>query len=266
MDYTKYFEENKKAWNSKTPIHVNSEFYNMESFKKGVTSLKHIELNELTDVKDKTLLHLQCHFGQDTLSWAREGAKVTGMDISDKAIAEAKKLAEELNIDARFICCDLYNLPKCLKEQFDVVFTSYGAIGWMPDINKWAEVVANHTKPGGTFYIAEFHPYIWMLDDDFEEVAYSYFNTEAPISEEYDGTYADKSAPIHTVTHGWNHSSGSVINALIANGFEIEFFNEFPYSPYDIFPDMVEIAVDKYITQKYGSKIPYVFSIKAKKK
>ena len=128
-----------------------------------------IELAEVGDVKGKNLLHLQCHFGMDSLNWARKGAKVTGVDLSDEAIGEAKKLNDELGMDAHFICCNVYDLhpdsskqfatqDKLKASSFDIVFTTYGVIGWLPDLNKWAEIIAYYLKPGGLFYLAEFHP------------------------------------------------------------------------------------------------------------
>ena len=134
------------------------------------------------EVRGKSLLHLQCHFGLDTLSWAREGAQVTGMDFSPEGIRIARGLAEELNIPARFICCDLYDLPEHLDETFDRVFTSYGVLCWLPDIPRWAQIVGHFLKPGGVFYIAEFHPFSNVFKNDGDEtsleLAYPYFNTE----------------------------------------------------------------------------------------
>src|SRR5690606_20725019 len=126
-------------------------------------------LLQQTNLKDKKVLHLQCHFGQDSISLARLGASVVGVDLSDKAIEQAQHIAQELNADARFICCDIYDLPKHLNEQFDIVFTSYGTIGWLPDLDKWASVIHHFLKPGGQFIFAEFHPVVWMFDNDFKE-------------------------------------------------------------------------------------------------
>lgn len=162
-DYDSYYEANKKAWNSKTPVHIGSEFYDVESFKKGQTSLKFIELEELGDIKGKAILHLQCHFGMDTLSLARMGAKVTGVDMSDKAIEAAKKLNDELELDAEFICCNIFDLPKYLDNKFDIIFTSYGVIGWLPELDEWGKLISHFLKPGAMFYMVEFHPFIWIL-------------------------------------------------------------------------------------------------------
>ncbi|HNU87071.1 MAG TPA: class I SAM-dependent methyltransferase, partial [Ferruginibacter sp.] len=156
--YQSYFEENKKSWNKRTGVHKDSAFYDLDGFKKGTSSLTKIELNELGDVKGKTLLHLQCHFGMDTMSWEREGAIVTGVDLSDEAIKLANEVKNELGLKAQFICSNVYDLKEHLDKKFDIVFTSYGTIGWLPDLDKWADTVSYFLKPGGTFYIVDFHP------------------------------------------------------------------------------------------------------------
>ena len=188
-----YIKINKETWNHKIAVHIASDFYNNAAFLKGKTSLNSIETDLLGDVADKNILHLQCHFGQDSLSLARLGAKVTGIDFSDQAIGKAKEYSKQLNLDATFICCDVYDTPNYLHKKFDVVFTSYGTIGWLPDIDKWASIVSHFLKPGGIFVFVEFHPFIWMYDNDFKNVQYHYFKSE-PIIEEEMGTYADKNA------------------------------------------------------------------------
>jgi 2-polyprenyl-3-methyl-5-hydroxy-6-metoxy-1,4-benzoquinol methylase len=146
-----YTHANRILWNAWTKIHEKSQFYDIQAFKAGGNTLKSIELDELGDVRGSSLLHLQCHFGQDTLSWARLGAQVTGVDLSDEAISLARSLAGELGLKARFVCSDLYELPQVLKEQFDIVFTSYGVLAWLSDLPRWAGIIANFIKPGGYF-------------------------------------------------------------------------------------------------------------------
>lgn len=257
-----YLEINRQLWNNKTEVHIRSDFYNLENFKKGGTSLAPIELEQLGDVRGKSLLHLQCHFGMDTLSWARRGANVTGVDLSDKAIATAQQLAKDLKIDARFICCDIYDLPKYLDAQFDIVFTSYGTIGWLPDLKPWGEVIARYLKPGGEFHFIEFHPMVWMFDDDLSYVQYSYFNKEA-IVEVTNGTYADRSAPLKDQSISWNHSLSDVFQALLDQGLSIEQFTEYDWSPYNIFPRGIEIEPGKWQTQGMEGKLPMIFALKA---
>lgn len=260
-----YIAINRKSWNNRTDTHLKSKFYDLPGFLSGKTSLNDIELNLLGDVSGKTILHLQCHFGQDTISLSRLGAEVTGVDLSDKAIASAKQIALDTKSKAQFICCDIYDLPNHLEQQFDIVYTSYGTIGWLPDLDKWAKIISNFLKPKGKFIFVEFHPVVWMFDDSFEKVKYNYFNTGAIIETE-SGTYADKTAKITQDYVTWNHGLGEVINSLIINGMEIKALEEFDYSPYDCFDKTIEIEPKKYRIKHLNTKIPMVYSIVASKK
>ena len=265
MDNNKeYFEANKKLWNARTPLHASSEFYNVDAFKKGRSSLTRIEQNELKGVKDKSLLHLQCHFGMDTLSWAREGAKVTGADISDESIKLAKKLNDELHLDAKFVCSNVYDLKENLQGEFDIVFTSYGTIGWLPDLDKWAEIISHFLKKGGTFYMADFHPVLWMFDDNFEGFQFSYFN-KGVIRSEVPGSYAARNSNHMSVEYGWNHNISEILTALIKHGLKITSFNEFPYSPFNCFRNMIKGKDGNYRIRGLDDKLPMVFSIMAVK-
>ncbi|MBK8601290.1 MAG: class I SAM-dependent methyltransferase [Flavobacterium sp.] len=255
-----YINTNKQTWNKKTEVHLTSDFYDVPSFLGGKSSLNSIEVALLGDVKDKKILHLQCHFGQDSLSLARLGAKVTGVDFSEKAIEKAKEFAEKLQLDATFICCDLYDSPQFIAEQFDIVFTSYGTIGWLPDLDKWATIVSRFLKPNGKFVMADFHPVVWMFDNDFKEVFYSYFNVE-PIYETETGSYAEREANIETHTISWNHSIADLLNALIRNGIEINSFQEYNYSPYNCFNQSEEFEEGKYRIKHFQNKIPMVYAI-----
>lgn len=264
-DNHNYLEINKNSWNKKVDIHYNSEFYDNDAFISGQSSLNDIELTLLGDINGKSVLHLQCHFGQDTISLSRLGAQVTGVDLSDKAIAKANELASLTESTVKFICCDIYDLPDHLDETFDIVFTSYGAIGWLPDINKWADIVARFLKPEGSFVFAEFHPVLWMFDADFTRIQYRYFNSEAIIETE-DGTYADKEADISQDSVTWNHGIGEVVNSLLANGLELRSLDEYDYSPYDCFNKTEKIAPKKFRIKHLDSNIPMVYSIVATKK
>lgn len=262
MDYKKV---NKETWNCKIPHHLASDFYDVEGFLNGKSSLNEIELRLLGDISGMSLLHLQCHFGQDTLSLGKLGATVTGMDLSDKAIDAARELAERAKINARFLCCDIYDLPDHLSEKFDVVFTSYGVIGWLPDLDKWARIISHFLKPGGTFVFAEFHPVVWMFDNNFNEVAYTYSKSE-PIIEIESGTYADKNADIRQTTVTWNHGMAEVLTALLDNGMELTAFREYDYSPYNCFNKTVEFEPGKFRIEHLGNKIPMVYALKAIKR
>lgn len=260
-----YIDINRRSWNNRVDSHLKAAFYNLDGFLKGESSLNDIELNLLGNLQGKSILHLQCHFGQDTISLSKLGAEVTGVDLSDMAIENAKRIAKETNSDAEFICCDIYDLPHHLDKRFDIVFTSYGTIGWLPDLNKWAKIVAQFLKPGGQFIFVEFHPVVWMFDHDFEKIGYNYFNSEA-IIETQSGTYADKNAEIIQENVMWNHGISEVINSLIKNGLEINSLDEFDYSPYNCFNKTIEIEPRKYRIEHLENKIPMVYSIKATKK
>lgn len=260
-----YLEVNKALWNARVPHHVTSDFYDNDSFLQGRNSLREIELKLLGDVKDKSVLHLQCHFGQDTMSLSRMGAKVTGVDFSTDAITKAKELAAQLSLDTKFIESDVYELEQVLDEQFDVVFTSYGVLGWLPDMKRWAEIVGHFLKPGGKLVLVEFHPVVWMLDSKLKDITYSYFNRETIIENE-EGTYTDKEAPIQLQSVSWNHDLSEVLQNIIDAGMNIEVFSEYDYSPYNCFNDMIEVNKGKYQSKHTMGKLPMVYAVRAVKK
>lgn len=263
----KYVKGNQELWNESTPIHAQSEFYDVEGFKKGKCTLKSIELEELGDVSGKSLLHLQCHFGMDTLSWARLGAKVTGVDFSDKSIELARSLSKELDIKADFICSDIHDLPKNLDGKFDIVYTSAGVLCWLPDLKKWGKIIAHFLKPGGFFYILEQHPFSYVFDDSRDitelKVRYSYFHSPEPMKWEPGGDYADPDVVVNHYHYEWTHSLGDVVNALIGAGLRIEFLHEFPVVFFKWFHFMERDDEGWWRTK--GNKIPLIFTLKATK-
>ncbi len=259
-----YIEVNKALWDAKTHHHVASAFYKMDDFLAGNTSLREIELALLGDVKGKSILHLQCHFGQDSLSLARMGASVTGVDFSGEAIKKAKELSLQLGLNARFICSDVYKLLEELEGQFDIVYTSYGVLGWLPDMKEWAGVVAHYLKPGGTFILVEFHPVVWMFNSEFMDIQYSYFNKEA-IIETINGTYADRDSAIQMTEIGWNHDLAEVMQNLLSAGLSITSFQEFDYSPFNCFRNTAEPIPGRFQINGLEGKIPMVYALKARK-
>ncbi|MEZ4721018.1 MAG: class I SAM-dependent methyltransferase [Flavobacteriales bacterium] len=259
MDYK---EVNRKLWNDKVDAHVASEFYDVEAFIQGKNVLNSIELDLLGNIAGKSILHLQCHFGQDSIELSRMGAQVTGVDLSDKAIEKAKWLAERCGTQTRFVCCDVYDAPSHVAEKFDIVFTSYGTVGWLPDMGKWAKVITHFLKPGGKFVFAEFHPVVWMFDNSFTEIKYGYFNS-GMIVEEMEGTYADRNAPIKNKEISWNHTISEVMDALIQNGLQIETIQEFDYSPYDCFQNTVKRGERMFQIKGLEGKMPMVYALRA---
>ena len=260
----RYIEVNRKLWNEKTSYHVNSDFYDMPSFLSGQSTLKEVELGLLGDIKGKDVLHLQCHFGQDSLSLARMGANVTGVDFSDKAIDKARELNEALGLNAQFICSDVYDLPSVHDSSYDIVFTSYGVLGWLPDMKKWAKVVSHFLRPGGKLVLVETHPMVWIFDNQFSYIQYSYFNKEA-IVETLEGTYADRGAPIKLEEIGWNHPLSDIFQSLLDAGVNLELFQEYDYFPYNAFANAVEAAPGKYQIKGMEGKLPMLYSIVASK-
>ncbi|MGB1231972.1 MAG: class I SAM-dependent methyltransferase [Winogradskyella sp.] len=264
-DTINYFEVNKATWNKKVGIHAKSEMYKMEAFKRGETSLMPYEINALGNVNGKSLLHLQCHFGQDTLSWCRMGAKTVGVDISDEGITLAQQLNDTLNLDAKFVCCNVLDTSKHIKDTFDIVFTSYGVIGWLPNLKPWAQMIAERLNVGGTFYMVEFHPILWMFDylDNDLKMTYHY-NQDEPIYEEYEGTYANQNSKMVSKEYGWNHGLSEVVNALIEAGLQIDYLNEHDESPYNVFPNLVKQKNGMY--KMKNQLFPMIFELKATKK
>ena len=262
-------EANRKLWDEFVKINSRSEMYQLEEFKKGLNKLNPLERTEVGDVEGKTLLHLQCHFGMDTLSWARLGATVTGMDFSPKGIKMAKSLSEELNIPGRFICCNLYDLPEHLDEQFDIVFTSYGVLCWLPDIPRWAKIIARYLKPGGFFFIAEIHPFAYVFDDEKEvtelKVRYPYFHS-GPMEFVADGSYSDliTKIPPHK-QYEWMHGMGEIITSLCDAGLKIDFLHEYPLACFSQFPFMKKGDDGNWRLPGKEELIPLTFSLKATK-
>ncbi|TGE29211.1 class I SAM-dependent methyltransferase [Hymenobacter metallicola] len=261
-----YLDLNRALWNARTGPHLASEFYAVEAFKAGSTSLNSIELALLGDVAGLRILHLQCHFGQDTLSLARLGARVTGVDLSDAAIAAARRLSAEIGVAAEFICCDVHDLPQYLSQeaQFDVVYMTYGVLNWWPDLQPWAALVHRYLRPGGRLLLVEFHPVVWMFDNEFTRLEYSYFNT-GPIEETETGTYADLSAGIVHQSVTWNHSLSEVLGSLLRQGLALTSFAEYDFSPYNCFAHTVAQPDGTFRIGPLGEKAPLVYSVVATK-
>jgi len=264
MDLKKAYATNRETWNKKVAIHAASEFYDLESFKDGRSSLTPFETLALGDVNGKDILHLQCHFGQDTLSFQRMGAKCTGVDISDEAVKLARDLNKELKLDAKFVCCNVLDTSKFVSEKFDIVFTSYGTIGWLPDLKPWAKMVSERLKPGGVFYIVEFHPIVWMYDYTVTppKLEYGYQQKEV-IYEEYEGTYADENSKMTSKEYAWNHGLGEVLTSLCEAGLDIAYLKEHETSPYNIFPGLKKNKDDLF--ELDGGLYPLIFEIMATK-
>jgi 2-polyprenyl-3-methyl-5-hydroxy-6-metoxy-1,4-benzoquinol methylase len=268
-----HLRSNRELWDAWTKIHVASDFYNVESFRSGERPIRvaDYEVAEVGSVQGKRLLHLQCHFGLDTLSWARLGATVTGVDFSDEAIRAARALAADVAIPAAFVRSDVDHLPDVLDEQFDVVYTSCGVLEWLPDIASWARVAAKFVRPGGFLYLTEIHPVAQAFEN--EDVAagelrltYPYWSHVEPLRFEVTGSYADREAPTDgLVEYGWNHSLGEIVTSLIDAGLRIEFLHEFDFCRWRL--DFLVEGADGRWRLPDGTKgsLPLFFSLKATK-
>ena len=264
--------ENNALWDEWTRIHEVSEFYDLAGFKRGGVRIRGYEQDEIGSVEGLDLLHLQCHFGMDTLSWARLGARVTGADFSQVAIDLARALANEIGFPgSRFVRSNVYDLPNALEGDFDLVYTSNGVLGWLPDIRAWARVVAHFVRPGGRFYITEIHPVALVFAEDGVapgelRLAYPYWEHETPISIPVVGSYADREATVETKTeHGWDHSLGEIVTALIEAGLRIEFLHEFPFVRWPV--AFLEPTPDGTyrLPASSGGELPLFFSLLATK-
>jgi SAM-dependent methyltransferase len=263
-------DHNKALWDEWTRIHVTADFYDAQSFRDGTRTnrLRPYEIEEIGDVRGKDLVHLQCHFGLDTLSWANLGARVTGVDYSPEAIAEARKLAADAGIDATFVECNVYDTLDHVHDRFDVVYTSRGVLGWLPDLERWAAIAAGLLKPGGIFYVAEIHPIVQVLDETSSEIrlAYPYWGTGEPMAFPVQGSYADPGAHVETDTeYAWNHSLGEIVTAVAGTGLRIESLREYPFLEWSL--DFLEERDDGVwaLPEGQDGKLPLYFSLKATK-
>ena len=263
----KYISDNLKLWNKRVDVHFDSRFYDVEAFLAGKSSLNSIELGSMGDISGLKILHLQCHFGLDSLSLVRAGAEeVVGVDFSDKAVEKANYLSRETGLNARFIQSDVLKLDQVLEEKFDMIFTSYGVLGWLPDLASWSRIVDHFLKPGGIFYIVEFHPVLYMLDEQSGAIKYDYFHQVEPSTEEESVTYTGGDLYEPMTSHFWSYSLSEVLHEFIKRDYKIELFKEHPYSPYNCFPKMKEVDVGKYQLGTIEPSFPHLFELKCRKK
>ncbi|MBA9004503.1 class I SAM-dependent methyltransferase [Thermomonospora cellulosilytica] len=262
-----YITVNKALWDERVPIHLASDFYDVAGFKAGGQALREFELAEVGEVAGRRLVHLQCHFGLDTLSWARRGAQVTGLDFSEKAVEAARALADEVGLPARFVTADVYDAPTVLGETYDIVYTGLGALCWLPDIDRWARVVASLLHPGGFAYLAEFHPFADTLDDaEGRTVAFDYFAEGPQVWDEPGmGSYADPQAPVrHTRSIEFAHGLGEVVTALATAGLRIDFLHEHDHTLWQRFSTLERHGI-AYRIPEGRPRIPLMYSLRATK-
>lgn len=235
---------NRRLWERWAAINAASAFYDRESFVHDpdgrapgrVTNgirLRPYELEEVGDVRGKDLLHLQCHFGLDTLSWARLGARVTGVDFAEAAIEAARALAADCGLQATFVRADYDELPAALPGAFDVVYLSRGVLGWLPDLRRIFGLAADYLRPGGILYLTESHPVLETLDErtDTLTVSYPYFSREQPLAFPVEGSYADRTAEVEEpLEYWWPHPMGEIVTSVAEAGLRVELLRELPYA------------------------------------
>jgi len=268
------FAANQQLWDAWTAVHRDGDFYDLAGFRAGGVRLREADIATVGDVRDQRLLHLQCHFGIDTLSWARLGANVTGVDFSPAAVRLAQELAVDLGFpEARFIQSNVYDLPDVLDETFDVVYTSRGVLGWLPDIAAWARVVARYVRPGGRFFITEIHPVAQAFEGEGVapgelRLAYPYWEHPEPLVFEVQGSYADPTADVGDQReHGWDHGLGEIVTALIDAGLVLEFLRESPELDWGA-DFLVETAPGSgrfRLPPETKGELPLMFSLRARK-
>ena len=272
-DHAASYEANRQLWEAWTAVHEAGDFYDLKGFREGGVRLRDDEIAAVGDVRGKTLLHLQCHFGIDTLSWARLGARVTGVDFSPAAVTLAREIAVDIGVeDARFVESNLYDLPEHLEGEFDVVYTSRGVLGWLPDIRAWARVVAHFLAPGATFFITEAHPVFNVFEPEGVapgelRLTYPYWEHRDPLVFDVKGSYADPDADIgKQQEHGWDHGLGEIVTALIDAGLRIESLEELPYLEWAA-DFLVESAPGsgRFVLPPGSGQLPLAFSLRATK-
>jgi len=268
-----FFETNRQRWDEAVGIHTKSTTgaYRLDEFRNGAEVLGPIEAAEIGDVDGKQLLHLQSHFGLDTLSLARRGATVTALDFSPKAIAAARALSAETGVPGTFIEGNLYDAPDLIDGRFDVVYVTWGAINWLPDIRRWAETVAHFLKPGGYLYLLEGHPAVLAMDpaDDGRLVpTYPYFQGSEPLAFDEATTYTgDTDTLKNTRSYEWIHPIGEVVTAVIDAGLTLDFLHEHDRLAWKLFPCMLAIENGTmYRLPPEVPSLPLAYSLKATKR
>jgi SAM-dependent methyltransferase len=262
----KWLEANRANWNDRVGIHVASRFYDVDGWLRDKPGPTPLERQALGDVEGISLVHLQCHFGMDTLRWACVGATVTGVDFSPAAITEATNLAERAGLDdrSRFVCANVYDAPEALAgEQFDVVYVSLGSLCWLPSIEKWAQSVARLLRPGGRLYLHDVHPLSNSLDDDGERFSFGYFEAPEPLTFDSTETYTDGAGITSTTTYEWNHSLAELFGALRANGLVVDAFEELDWTVWRQFPWLEESDVGAWTIPTNRPRIPLAFTLVA---
>jgi SAM-dependent methyltransferase len=270
-----YLAVNRAGWDERAPAHARSVTYGVQRFATDPTFLSDVvrfDVPRLGDVSGLRGVHLQCHIGTDTISLARLGATMTGLDFSAAALAEARDVAASAGVSVEFVLSDVYGALDVLEaEAYDLVFTGIGALCWLPEVRRWADVVAGLLKPGGRLFIREGHPMLWALDDTRTDgvvaLGYSYFETAEPLVTEEGGTYVETETEFeHNVAHSWNHGLGELVTALLDNGLQITGLEEHESIPWDGLPGAMSLGEDnEYRLSDRPERLAASYTLQARK-
>ncbi|MEV3936055.1 class I SAM-dependent methyltransferase [Glycomyces sp. NPDC049804] len=267
-DREQWIEANRAMWDERVPIHAASALYDQAGFRAGRDEIRGFEAAEVGDVTGKRLVHLQCHMGQDTLSWARRGAsKVVGLDFSKPAIDVARDLAADVGLAdrAEFVVSDVYEAAASLPdEDYDIVYTGIGALYWLPDLWRWAETAASLVAPGGFLYLAEFHPFLQVFGwHSTTEVVEDYFRPEPLVTDE-PGSYVDIEAEtVDNLSFARLHTMGDIVSAICATGLRLEFLHEHDVTVFQQFPELVRGEDGMFRLPEGRPRLPLMYSLKA---
>lgn len=266
---------NKANWDERAPLHAASAEYATAAFiddPRHLSDVVRFDLPLLGDISGLRGVHLQCHIGTDTLSLARLGAQMTGLDFSPAALTQARALAQQCGVPITYVESELYHATEVLpRAAFDLVYTGIGALCWLPSIDAWARTVSELLKPGGRLFIREGHPMLWALNEDCEHalsVELPYFEREAPQVWDDERTYVQTDVSLKaTVTHEWNHGLGEIISALLAHGLDITGLVEHQSIPWDALPgQMVSDANGEYRLKEAPWRLPLTYTLQAVKR
>lgn len=270
MSLDEHRAANLANWNERVTGHIGPGGYNLTGMVDDpdyITDVVAFDRDVFGDVSGKTLLHSQCHIATDTLSWAKLGARVTGLDFSPEALAVARDLAAKGGWDATFVETEFYDSPRHIHEEFDLVYTSVGAINWLPDMTEWARILAGFLKPGGQFYIRDTHPMLGALDDERDDeelvVSYPYFNPGAPLRWEGDESYVGTAKLTNTVNYEWPHSIADVVTALLDAGLVIDHLREYQHLDWRFFPWMEQDGEQFVLPAERRNHVALQFSVLA---
>ena len=262
-----HLSANRANWDDRTELHVRSQFYDVDAWLRDEPGPRQRELDALGDVDGLTLVHLQCHFGLDTLQWARAGAVVTGLDFSSTAIDAARDVAQRAGLEeqATFVCANVYDAVDTLDDaRFDIVYVSLGALTWLPSVDRWAEQAATLVRPGGRLYLHDCHPLSWALDAGGRTLAHTYYEEPEPHVDESGETYTDADRLLeHARTYEWNHSLGEIVTALMRHGLRIDVLTEHDWTVSPQFPWLERGPDDTWVIPDGIPRMPLTYTIVA---